>query len=303
MGFWIKQNNFQSLTLLFSFKIVGNLNSVTVNNLNFKDDVVRWDRPDKNLIRAEKSFKSLSINQLSCHAGCSVQGVDIDEWISESVFSNMNYTIQGTVFINDGAFSFIEVPGRVNNDPFNSLTILLKHSDQRIDHIVSIGPNANPNNVKPLTFNEIFVNYINGQNFTAFIQNTVKRGPADQIDANILSNLQFLEPVTFESLYTSERFLSSIHVDGPKFRSMSDELDEIAKQVTQRENFKHFYRMVTREALPTDTVQYLSEISSHKEYADFVSWNGTNIQFHTWNRTTNTLEPNNNGKFSFHIKI
>lgn len=175
---------------------------------------MRWDRPDMNLIRAEKSFKSLSINQLLCHAGCSVQGVDIDEWISKGVLLDMNYTIQGTVFINDAAVSYIEALGRVNNDPFNSLTILLKHSDQRIDRIVTIGPNANPINVTPLTFNEINANYINGHNFTAFIQNRVTRGPANQINANILSNLQFVEPVTFENLYTSERLIRSIHVDG-----------------------------------------------------------------------------------------
>lgn len=228
--------------MLFSFKIVGDLNSITVNNLILKDDIVRWDRPNKNLIRAEKSFKSLSINQLSCHAGCSVQGVDIDEWISKGVLLNMNNTIQGTVFVNDAAFSFIEVLGNVNNDPFNSFTILLKHSDQRIDHTVTIGPNANPNNVTPLTFNEINVNYINGQNFTAFIQNRVTRGPANQINANILSNVQFVEPVTFENLYTSERLLSSTHMDGPKFRSMSDKLDEMAKQLDQRKDFKHSNR-------------------------------------------------------------
>lgn len=275
-----------------------------MNDLNLKDDVVRWDRSDKNLIKAEKSFNSLSINQLSCHAGCSVQGVDIDEWISKGALLNMNYTIQGTVFINDATFSYIEALERVNNDPFNSLTILLKHSDQRIDHIVTIGPNANSNNVTPLTFNEINVNYINGQNFTAFIQNRVTRGPANQINVNILSNLQFVEPLTFENLYTSERLLlSSTHVDGQKFWLMSDDLDEMAKQKAQRKDFKHFYRMVTRAVLPADTVQYFNQISSHKEYADFVSWNGTNIQFHMWNRTMNALELNNNGKFCLYFKI
>lgn len=269
---------------------IGNLNSITVNNLNLKDDVVRWDHPNGNIVRAEKQFKSISIEQLFCYAGCTIQGVDIYEWIGKGVLTTLNYTIQGTVYVNNGAISFIEVLGNVNQDTFNSNTILLKGLHQQINHVVTIG--GFKDHVTPLTFNQIYVNSINGQNFTAFHENLIKRD-SNGINANILSHMQFTEPIVFNSLVSSNRLSSTHHVNADEFRAISNELDEINEKIISHQNFKHFNRMVVRQILASDKFQHLSQLNYQNE---FVTWNGTNILFYIWNKTSNALEPNLDGK-------
>lgn len=277
---------------------VGDLNAITLNNLNLRDDVVRWSRPSGNIIRAAKSFKSININRFDCRSGCTVQGVDAEEWLTKGVLPNLNYTIQGNVYVNNAAISFVQALGLVNNNTFNSNTILLKSAQQQIDHVISIGTFSNANNITPLTFNEIDVNFINDRNFTEFYKNLISRNAANEIVGNVFSNMQFTKALTFDNLFTSNRLKGFHHIDGAQFRMISNELDDMAEKINEHQHFKHFHRMVLRQTLPSKSVQSLSKIVDfdHDDVVKFVAWNGNDIEFYTWNQTTSTLEIDPNGK-------
>lgn len=183
--------------------MTGSLKATTINNLNLNDDVVRWDRITGNIIRAEKQFETIFIDRLNCQFGCSIQEVNVDEWITKSVFTTLRHnTVQGKIIINNPVISHVDVFGDVNNNgKFNSKTILLKHAAQQINGTVIIGNRENPNTiVQPLTFDNIYVNFINGQNFTEFHTNLVQRNRNNEIVADIFTNMQFTESLTFDNL-------------------------------------------------------------------------------------------------------
>lgn len=183
--------------------MTGSVKATTINNLNLNDDVVRWDRITGNIIRAEKQFETIHIDRLNCQFGCSIQDVNVAEWITKSVFTTLRHnTIQGKVIINNPVMSHVDVFGDVNdNGKFNSKTILLKNTPQKINGTLIIGNRESSDTiVQSLTFDNIYVNFINGRNFSEFHTNLVKRNQNNEIVADIFTNMQFTQPLTIDNL-------------------------------------------------------------------------------------------------------
>lgn len=168
--------------------------------MNFATDVARWDRQDLNIITAIKRFRSLTIDRLVCQDGCTIQGVDMDEWISKAVMTDLNNTIQGTVYIKNPVISYIEALGLVNNMTFNSQTVLLTNTPQKLNGPITIGNRSNTKQISTLTFENLYVNYINDVNVTEFFENMVKKDGKGNNIGEIFSDLIFSDQLNIENL-------------------------------------------------------------------------------------------------------
>lgn len=190
----------------FDFAFLGSLSSTKINGLNFATDIVRWSSPSTNIIHAPKRFHSLNIDRLVCQYGCTMQGIDMADWISKAVLTASNQTIQGTVYARDAVISYVEVLGLVNNMTFNSQNILLKSVPQKLNGALTIGDdNFGPNSIKSLTFNNLIVNSINDQNVSEFFTNVIQRGE-DGIDVSELyTDLEFTDRLYIDNLIVTSQ--------------------------------------------------------------------------------------------------
>lgn len=209
-----------------------------MNNLNLITDIVRWNRQEENVIRAVKTFGTVNINRLYCQLDCTVQGVDITNWFGTSVLNSVDYIIQGTVHLNNAIISHINVIGPVNNATLNSKSTLLKHTPQRIDGSLIIGNSEPVNELRPLTFNNIFAGFINDRNFTEFQSNLIQQNRRNSIRAEIFTNMQFNNGLTVDNLFTSilqnssqKIAMDNYTINQQNFRMASDELDNISKKI------------------------------------------------------------------------
>lgn len=269
-----------------------------MNGLNFAADVARIDRPDLNRIRAAKRFGELIIDSLECRDRCTMQGVDMDDWISRAVMVNLNNTIQGTVYLRDPIISSIEVLGLVNNMTLNSQTVLLKKTPQTLKGPLIIG-NRSRTDINSLTFNDLNINYINDKNLTEFYENLVLKDGRGNNVGEIFSNLEFTDLLTIENLViTGElnginvpQYLSQEHfVNGQQYRSAVDELDSIVDNLGRRKKFKHFKRILVRSTLPLN-IQGFQKLLGYD--FRFAALNNSSVEFYTWNVVTKTLDWNN----------
>lgn len=171
-----------------------------MNGLNFATDIARLDRPDLNVIRAPKRFRSLTIDELQCRDGCTIQGIDMEDWIDKAAMTGLNHTIQGTVYLRNPVISHIDALGLVNNMTINTETVLLKTATQRINGIVTIGNHSNIDSINSLTIDNLYVNYINEKNVREFFESLVKKDGHGNYVGEIFSNIEFTDDVTFETL-------------------------------------------------------------------------------------------------------
>lgn len=279
--------------------INGNLRSTLINNLNFNNDIVRFSRPEMNIIRASKIFSELRVKNLVCQYGCSVNEVDLGEWIAKAVLVNNNYTIQGTTYLQNPVISHVDVLGTVNNMTFRADQILLKQQRQRIYGNVYIGSQANP--LQKLTFESIYLNSLNGHNFTDFHLSLIQRPSITQrrIVANVATNMQFTEPLTIENLecfgqvngvnFTS---LTAINYNrlSEYYRTMIPELRSMADTYVGAVRMKTFDRMVLRQTLRPSEIGKLFKLNRMRsasgnplyvvlsqegdtKHVDFYKWN------------------------------
>lgn len=275
------------------------MSGTTVNGLNFAADVARTDRPDLNIIRATKHFKSLTIDNLECRDGCTVQGVDMDDWISRAAMTALNHTIQGTVYARNPVIPYIEALGRVNNMTINTQTVLLKKTPQTLRGPLIVGNRSRIDSINSLTFDNLYVNFINDKNLTEFFGNLVKKDGHGNNVGEIFSHLEFIDRVNFDNLKILNQ-LNGIDVNtiqsqdhfiySEQFRTAANELDSIVDKLTRRENFKHFKRLTVRTTFPL-YIQGLRKLPGYDFH--FVAINNSNIQFYIWNTTTKTLDENN----------
>lgn len=270
-----------------------------MNGLNFAADVARVDRPDLNIVRAKKRFRSLQIDRLECRDGCAVQGIDMDDWISRAAMTGLNHTIQGTVHAQNPIISHIEATGLVNNITINSQTVLLKKTPQTLKGPLIIGNRSRSDSINSLTFDNLYVDFINDKNLTEFFRNLVLKHGHHTDLGEIFSNLEFVDRVDFDNLKILGQ-LNGINVNeimaqdhftyGEQYRSAVNELDTIVDKLVRRERFKHFKRFIVRTTLSHD-IQNLHKLFGYD--FQFVALNNSNIQFYTWNVTTKTLDRNN----------
>lgn len=74
-----------------------------INGLDVSTDIVRYSVPLNN-ITATKGFQSITVNELYCQNGATLQDVNVAEWIRKSVLISGNYTIQGITVIENPIF-------------------------------------------------------------------------------------------------------------------------------------------------------------------------------------------------------
>lgn len=123
------------------------------------------------------------------------------DWISKAVLTKSNQTIQGTVYARNAVISYVEVLGLVNNMTFNSQTILLKSTPQKLTGALTIGDdNFGPNSMTSLTFNNLIANTINDQNVSEFFTNVVLRGETGIDAGELYTNLEFTDPLNIDNL-------------------------------------------------------------------------------------------------------
>lgn len=274
------------------------MSSTSINDLNFAADVARWDRPDLNVITAPKQFRSLTIDRLVCQDGCTLQGVDMDEWISKAAMTGLNSTIQGTVYVKNPVISYVEVLGLVNNMTFNAETVLLTNSPQKLNGFVTIGNRSNTNQMSSLTFENLYVNYINDKNVTEFFENMVKKDGMNIDIGEIFSDLIFTDRLEVGNLTVGQ--LNGVNVTeitsqphnlySEQFRMATDELDSIVNKLARRGKFKHFDRLVIRQTFPLAFDRLQKLLGDHFQ---FVAHNNSNIEFYSWNVNEKTLQQNN----------
>lgn len=278
--------------------IHGNLRSTLINNLNFNNDIVRFSRPEMNIIRAPKIFAGLRVSNLVCD-GCSVNGVDLGEWILKAVLLNNNYTIQGTTYLRNPIISHVNARGTVNNVTFRADEILLKQQRQRIHRNVYIGDPTNP--LQKLTFENMYLNFLNGHNFTDFHLSLVQRRSATQrpIVARVATDMQFTEPLTIDNLecfgqVNGVNFSSLAAVNYNRlseyYREMIPELRTVADSVVGGVRAKIFDQMLLRQTLLANQVQKLYKLNGmRRENRDalFVvlsqDADKRHVQFYGWN--------------------
>lgn len=215
--------------------------------MNVASDVARWDRPDRNIITAPKRFRSLTIDRLVCQDGCTLQAVNMQEWISKAALTGLNYTIQGTVYASNPVISYVEALGTVNNITFNSQTLLLTNTAQILDGVVTIGNRLATDRIHSLTFDNLNVNFINDKNVTEFFGNLVQKDAIGNDAGEVFSQLEFADRVEFDNLTIVDQ-LNGIHVQaitsqkhflyGNQFRAAANELDSIADRLNRRNNLK-----------------------------------------------------------------
>lgn len=289
----------------FSIPFSGKLTSTTVNGLNLETDVARWNSPRTNILTAPKRFQSLSIDRLICEDSCTIQGVDVVDWISGAVMAGLNYTIQGTIYARNPVISYIEALGLVNNGTFNSKHILLKTAPQLVNGIVTIGSRSKNDSITSLTFVNLLVNFINDKNVSEFFETIVKKDGNGNKVGDIFTDIEFMDSLEIESLDVTNR-LNGLNVkeisyldnyaNVQQYRMATNELDLIVDKLVNRDRFKHFERMVLRQLFPTE-IHTLRKLGYD---FDFAALNNSIFQFFTWNFTQNTLQENNS-KFDIFI--
>lgn len=254
-------------------------------------DVARWDRPNMNIVRAPKRFRSLSIDRLICQDGCTVQGVDMYDWLTKAVMMGLNYTIQGNFYAKNPIISYVEVLGLVNNVTFNSQNVLLKSAEQNLNGVVTIGNNLAANSISSLTFDNLYVNFINDKNVSEFFANLIEKGGENV--GEIFANMIFTEPVEFLDLKVSE--LNGVDPNqmtatDQQYRTATDELNGIIDKLVKREKFQHFDEMIVRQTFPLE-VQGLRKLLGYDFV--FVAFNNSNIQLYVWDAKTQAMQENN----------
>lgn len=172
--------------------------------------------PNNNIINADKSFQNLHIESLVCKRGCTIQDINIVDWITNSASKNFNHTIQGvTTLIDPIISSELSVLGTVNGQQFNPSTILLKSESQTIRGNVFIEPNPfNTNQILPITFENVQLEYFNGIHFSTFIRNLVQRSDRGLVEVLLSSNVRFLQPLT----------IGRLRIDGQLYRMNASSL-------------------------------------------------------------------------------
>lgn len=228
------------------------------------------------------------------------------DWISGAVLTGFNYTIQGTVYAENPIISYIEALGPVNNITFNSQNVLLKSADQRLNGPIIIA-NANQLNstsaITSLTFDKLYVNFINDKNVSEFFANLIQRNEHGHIDVGeIFSDMEFMNGLDIDHLQITGQ-LNGINVNenlpidskaygtNQQYRMASEQIDAVVRNLTMRKPFKHFDHMLQRQTFNTDIHDFTKLIGTTD--FQFIALNNSNFQFYVWNSIAKALQSNN----------
>lgn len=267
--------------------------------------MIRYSSPGQNVIYAEKYFENVKIGHLNCKGSCSLQYVNMGEWISKAVLVYSDYIVQGTTYIENPLIPAINVLGTVNNQTFNSKTILRKSSEQIIPGNVYI--TNKPYQVATLTFSNIYLNYINSYNFPEFHDSLVLRQHRKELNVNINTNVKFLQALRVDDLHAdvinnrnfSVLFTENNHLT-ENFRSKVKKLefirDEIAERVGMAARSKYLDHFVWSQTLHGISIERLSALKSTSENATvfvglIMDSFTSSMEWYEWNTDTSKLTP------------
>lgn len=235
---------------IFICNILGSLRATHINGLNLYDDVVRYSRPTKNVIFAEKFFEHVKIGHLYCKDKCNLQYVNMGEWTSKAVLAYADYIVQGVTYIEDPYILNMNVLGTVNNQTFNSDTILRKSAEQTI--LGSLYIRSRPDQIESLTFQTIYLNSINSYNFAEFYNSLVLKDPYN-LELHVSSNLRFVQPLLVNNLNVSiinDRNFSLLanneihHLTRNRARKLNRIRDEIIVSLAAQSKFIDHFALV-----------------------------------------------------------
>lgn len=287
---------YRNRNLFFShWNYAGHIKTSALNGLNLNNDIVRWSRPSENIIRAEKTFGTVNIEHLYCQFRCTVQGVDVSKWIASTVLNSFDYVIRGRVHLNNAISAHIHVDGLVDGQQLNSKSTLLKQTPQRIEGSIIIGSPKSADMLMPLTFQNMMVGLVNGQNFSGFRANVVERGRRNRIVADIFTDLHFTSPLILDNLsnlllQNSSRQKHPTKNSHRLFR-MSDATDQNVKTKVE----KHFHRLAVRDIYPVN-ISRIIKIAERTDEIEFLIFNENRVQLFTWMTKLCIFRRSSNGK-------
>lgn len=224
----------------------------------------------------------------------------MEEWITKATLTGSNYTIQGTVYANNPVISYVEALDTVNNMTFNSQTLLLTNTAQTLNGVVTIGNRLATDRIHSLTFDNLYVNFINDKNVSEFFENLIQKDAIGNDAGEVYTHLEFSDRIEFDNL-TIVNQLNDINVPaimsqnhllyGNQYRAAANELDSIADHLNRRNKFKHFKQLaLIQQTLPPE-VQGLQQLLG-SDY-QFVAHTESNIQLYTWTSNEKTLQRTN----------
>lgn len=185
--------------------------NLKINGLNFQNDVMRYD-VDLNEVTAPKTFQNLNVNKIHC-TNCIIQGVDIIDWSSRSVYNNGTFKIDGVTTIENSVidemrfvlliyiffFQFqkflnLRVHGLVNNMSFIEGNLLTSNTNQIIN------TNFYITSGQPTIIDDLEAEFVNQRNVEDFFNNLVVKEEIDADHIVIDTSLEFLNPVQITNL-------------------------------------------------------------------------------------------------------
>lgn len=166
--------------------------NLKINGLNFQNDVMRYD-VDLNTVTAVKTFQNLNVNKIHC-TSCIIQGVDILDWSSRSVYNKQNFIIKGITTIENSVIKQLRVYGLVNNMSFIEGNLLTSNTDQIINTNVYVSSG------EPTIIDNLDAETVNHRNVEDFYNNVVVKDEIDSTRNLNFSNLEFINPVRITNL-------------------------------------------------------------------------------------------------------
>lgn len=257
---------------------------------------MRYSLPINN-VTAPKYFESISIEQFYCDHGCTVQDVDISEWIAKSVLTYGNYTIQGTttidnpIFYNDiryknfnnkiivniiliQIFIFLRAFGLVNNMTFNKDSILLTNHAQNFNGNIHIdNRNLENNQITTLSIENVYLKTINDIEFDKFLDNIAYRD-----NAVIWTNLLFHQRLTVNNLHVTGKW-NGVDAEGMIYKL---QVNRLASNYTDH---LEQLNMVGRSLADNLRSNFFCKRTFSKCEIIFRFFLIPQIKYDTWNRT------------------
>ncbi|XP_055854741.1 uncharacterized protein LOC129918300 [Episyrphus balteatus] len=280
---------------IYEALVSGDLKNIRMNNLNLVDDVIRLDVPH-NTVTGHKTVPSASIKNLYCQPRSTVNGVDLTEWIYNTVFVYENYTIRGKTTVDSAIlYSDIEVLGSVNNMTFDENNLLLRNKDQVINGNVQI-LNKFPKEKRILSnsFEEVQTENLNGSNIDNFFKNQI-------LEDDVKLSLSLDRAITFENSVNVQRFESEADLRNSKELSFDynqmhnktvkafNQLEQIVERIgeTYKDSKYYLSHFEQKQTMPIQAQKVVSlTLRVNDEFIDVIGVlkenQDNNLAFYRW---------------------
>lgn len=277
-----------------------------INGLNLQNDVLHIGNPYA-LISGTKRIKELEVHDIHVSH---INGIDMHEWMIQSVKINDNTTIHGHVTFKKfvGIDNNLRVYGVINGIPITHESVLMMNRENQVINgdvtFFIIDPKTPVINGKS---NQVFIENlrlngeINGRNWAGIAENLF-RSYSDYIDSKVIfeKELKVMEVQTNKSIYGTNmvEFLKGTSVSNNmlKFKKNMERLAEVGDDLIRSLGdsvieLSHFEFVQTLNGADIQkTVLFSSRLANHIEYFLAVHEKNSTLEFITfykWNRESN----------------